>query len=259
MIPKISLNITSSKDINYKSMDVVPDNTQVTGTIGYFSGQSIDPRNVTLYYSINNEDYKSLKLSGGISKLVNFNFDVPKSQLILGNNTVKVYAKDGSGKMTSPSLINIFIGGGLRFGTVSENVAFDTVKGGYDGQLVSRKGKWQVEVVDGRTGKSGWTLQASAEPLRKVFLDKLTGKKSFGEPFNGEIVYKNMAGEIKPLKTSTGIYTNSKDSKTKQTIDVINEWNSKLGMFLKINDNNNSSGTYEGQINWVLVDGISSI
>lgn len=252
-IPEMLLNVTSSKNINYKSMDTTPVNTQVTGTVGY-SGKNIDPNIVTVYYSINNGNPKSFNLSGGSSKLANFNFDVPKTQLILGNNTVKVYAKDSSGKMTSPSTINIFVGGGLRFGTVSKDVAFETVKGGYAGQLVSRKGKWQVEVEDGRTGKHGWTLKAKAEPLKK----KIGDNKYTDEVFKGEIVYKNMLVEVKPLTVGTNIYTNIKDSISKQTIDVVNEWNSKLGMFLKVHDNNNSSGTYEGKITWSLIDGIGS-
>ncbi|MGQ2375770.1 hypothetical protein [Companilactobacillus zhachilii] len=252
-IPEMLLNVTSSKNINYKSMDTTPVNTQFTGTVGY-SGKNIDPNIVTVYYSINNGNPKSFNLSGGSSNLANFNFDVPKTELILGNNTVKVYAKDSSGKMTSPSTINIFVGGGLRFGTVSKDVAFETVKGGYAGQLVSRKGKWQVEVEDGRTGKHGWMLKAKAEPLKK----KIGDNKYTDEVFKGEIVYKNMLGEIKPLTVSTNIYTNIKDSISKQTIDVVNEWNSKLGMFLKVYDNNNSSGTYEGKITWSLIDGIGS-
>lgn len=253
-IPEMLLNVTSSKNINYKSMDTAPVNTQVTGTVGYSSGEDIDPTKVTVYYSINNGNPKSFNLSGGSSKLANFNFDVPKTELILGNNTVKVYAKDSSGKMASPSTINIFVGGGLRFGTVSKDVAFETVKGGYAGQLVSRKGKWQVEVEDGRTGKHGWMLKAKAEPLKK----KIGDNKYTDEVFKGEIVYKNMLGEIKPLTVGTNIYTNIKDSISKQTIDVVNEWNSKLGMFLKVHDNNNSSGTYEGKITWSLIDGIGS-
>lgn len=252
-IPEMSLNITSSKNISYKSMDTAPANTKVTGTVGY-SKKNIDPTKVTVYYSINNGNPKSFNLSGGSSNLANFNFDVPKTELILGNNTVKVYAKDSSGKMASPSTINIFVGGGLRFGTVSKDVAFETVKGGYAGQLVSRKGKWQVEVEDGRTGKHGWMLKAKAEPLKK----KIGDNKYTDEVFKGEIVYKNMLGEIKPLTVGTNIYTNIKDSISKQTIDVANEWNSKLGMFLKVHDNNNSSGTYEGKITWSLIDGIGS-
>lgn len=250
-IPEMSLTTDPSGTINYKSMDLTPEKTPIKGTVRYFSGKNISPSNVTVHYNVNNKDYESFKLSGSLSDKALFDLDILKTQLILGNNTVKIYAEDSFGKRTSPSLINIFIGGGLEFGTVSKDVAFDTVKGGYAGQLVPRKGEWQLEVVDGRIGKNSWTLQASASPLEK----EVSGKPT-GEVFKGEIVYKNIMGKILPLKNLTGIYANSKDSDSKQTINVTNEWNSKLGMFLKVNDNNNSSGTYTGKITWSLIDGI---
>lgn len=248
-IPSMLLTTDPSGTVNYGSMDAVPDLVPIRGTVKYSNNQIIDPSKVTLHYIVNSNPANSFKLTGTQSNFASFNFDVLKSQLFIGPNTVKIYATDDSGQTTSQSVINIFIGGGLQFGKVSRDVSFNSVNVGYAGQLVPRKEPWQLEVTDGRSGESSWTLQAEADKMINEENKKL---------LDGDIVYKSLGGELMPLSELTSIYTNIKNSNSSQTVDVAKQLDSQTGIFLKLNGRN-TSGKYSGKITWSLIDGIKNI
>lgn len=245
-IPTMLLTTDPKGTINYSSMNAVPDLVPIKGTVKYSNNSSIDPSKVTLHYKVNNNPISSFNLSGGTSSVAQFDFDVLKSQLLIGSNAVKIFATDDNGQSTAQSTINMFIGGGLEFGHVSDNVSFEPVNVGYSGQVIPRQEGWQVEVVDGRGSGRSWTLQAKASEL----IDNKTKKE-----LKGGIVYRNVSGHDLPLNEETSIYQNTKYSTGKQTIDITKDWTSNLGLFLKLTDHN-TGGKYVGKITWTLSDGL---
>lgn len=240
-----SMLLTISDKIDYQGMESVPDNTQISGDIKYSNGSYINPSTITMHPGVNGVTQDTFNLSGSTSQSAHYIFNVPKSKLHVGSNTVTIKATDTSGNTSSVGTVIISIGGGLQY-KVSDNVSFQSVNVGYAGQIVPRQNDWHIQITDGRDIGSSWTLQARAHDL----INTVTAQK-----LDGEMVYKNDAGKILSLISPTDIYSNTKQSEADQTVNVENYWNSKKGIFLKLN-NKNSSGNYVGKIDWVLTDGL---
>ncbi len=240
-----SMSLTVSDRVDYKNMESVPDLTAISGNVSYSNGSLINPSDVTMHPNINGIEQNTFKLFGNTSQNAHYIFDVQKNNLHVGSNVVTIFANDNLGNSTSVGSVVIFIGGGLDY-KVSKYVSFEPINVGYAGQIVPRQDDWHIQVTDGRSIGRSWTLQAKATELIK---------EDSTQKLDGEIVYKNSVGNVLPLTNLTDIYTNTKQSEEKQIVNVEDDWNSNLGMFLKLN-NENSSGRYHATINWILNDGL---
>ncbi|MBL3531623.1 hypothetical protein JMJ99_09615 [Companilactobacillus zhachilii] len=245
-----------SGTITYPNMDTIPDNVLIDGSVWYGAGYSINYNNITVNSSLNDEQNDTIKCTQKDFQTVGFNLNIPKDKLHKGINILKVQAVSSVTNngvtvvLKSKELqIDIEVGGGLKFGDVSKNVAFKSVNEGHNNQIVPRQDGWKVEVIDGRGSESSWTLQAEAS--------KLINPDS-KEELNGEMVYKDSSGKLLTLTNPTSIYTNTKDTDSSQKIDVVKSWNNNVGIFLRLNQSN-SSGQYSGTITWGLLDGIKNI
>ncbi|WP_334329929.1 lectin-like domain-containing protein [Companilactobacillus sp. HBUAS59699] len=254
LLDTLMIDSDPSGTINYASQDAVPENTVINGTVWYGNGTFIKEGDLKVFSSLNDEKYvPNDVIRSNVYTSGSYELNIPKNKLHIGTNTLKIYAQDNikgasdvATNTTKLLTINIVIGGGLRFGNVSDQVNFQPVNMGYPGQLVSRQKGWQVEVVDDRSRGKGWILSAKASDL----VNEKTKQK-----LNGTIVYKNISGNILSLAEPTDIYKNTKDSDNPQTIDVADKWTNNLGIFLKLN-NSNMGGKYQGKITWNLKDAL---
>ncbi len=251
----LMISTDPSGTINFPNKDTIPDNILIDGSIWYGNGVPIKPSNITVYSKLNDSPSESMKLTKNKDYLTaSFLLNIPKSQLHIGTNNLKIYAVSSVAlnSVSAPVVltsrevnISINVDGGLRFGEVSDNVSFQPVNSGYTGEMVPRQDGWHVQVIDGRASGNSWTLQARAHDLIN----------QSGQVLNGNIVYKNVMGKLMPLADLTNIYTNTKDSDASQQIDITESWTDKLGMFLKLTSDS-SAGKYSGKIDWVLNDGL---
>ncbi len=256
-VDDLMISTDPSDTISFPNIDTIPENVLIEGSVWYGTGMLIRPSNITMYSSLNGEQNDPMVLTTQKDfQTATFNLNVPKDKLHVGPNILKLHAVSNvtnngvTATLQSREVqITINVDGGLRFGNVSKDVSFNPVNLSYDGQIVQRQSGWEVEVIDGRSGESSWTLQAEASKLNKL---------DTKEALNGEMVYKDTAGELLSLASPTDIYTNKKDTDTSQKVDIVKDWNNKLGIFLKLNGDN-SSGSYSGKITWSLIDGIKNM
>lgn len=255
-VDSLMISTDPSGTITYPNMDTISDNVLIDGSVWYGAGYGINYNNITVDSSLNDEQNDTIKCTQKDIQTAGFNLNIPKDKLHKGTNILKVQAVStvtNNGVtvvLKSKELqIDIEVGGSLKFGDVSKNVAFKSVNEGYNNQIVPRQDGWKVEVIDGRSSESSWTLQAEASRLINP---------DSKEELNGEMVYKDNSGKLLTLTNPTNIYTNTKDTDSSQTIDVVKSWNNNVGIFLRLN-HSNSSGQYSGKITWSLLDGIQNV
>ncbi|WP_125764144.1 L-type lectin-domain containing protein [Companilactobacillus hulinensis] len=245
------LRMTMNPDgtLEYSSMSQLEDQIHVQVEVHYMGGQTIYPKNITLYSEIVGANQQSAKtLQGPPGDTAPFDLYIDKKNLKVGQNTIKVYAKNFRTKWTKTHTIIINIGGALEFGNIQQDVFFKPIHVDQpeQGRLIPRQNGWQVEVVDGRPSGVGWTLQAQADDM----IDKAKNQK-----LNGNMIHRDEDGNIKPLGELTNIYSNVKHCEEVETIDVAGKWSEDSGILLQLNDQC-LAGNYNGLIHWNLVDSV---
>lgn len=242
-VPALMMSTNPACTLNFGSMSQVPDSLEIHGEVWFANGGRIDPTIVTVMNSLNGNT-GAMKLSGAIAKKASFVLYVDKKNLHIGQNNLKISAKNKYNMKTKEYEIIINIGGGLQFGNVKEEVSFVPVMAGTTNEMVGRQEGWQVEVVDSRPGGNSWQLQAKAEKLIQ---------NETKDVLDGDVVYKNPDGGVVELHQATTIFTNVKPDDNVQTVDVASTWNNDCGIMLKLNSCN-QAGSYRGRIHWCLVD-----
>ncbi|WP_125764142.1 L-type lectin family protein [Companilactobacillus hulinensis] len=243
-----ALNISTdpSGTVNYGSLSEIPDTIPVTGNIWYSKVSTINPATIKVKSSFNGGATVTTSATGIIGATAPFSLSIDKSQLHIGQNTLTLYGQDNAGKRTKEVTIIFNVGGGLSFGKIATDVFFKDVHLGYKGEIVPRKPGWQIEVIDGRSTRKGWTLQARATSL----VDEKTSSQLIGE-----IVHRNDSGTVSPLLNWTDIYSHVKDTDDVETFDVANAWTQNNGVLLQLNGKN-KAGSYSGKMEWNLLDSI---
>ncbi|KRK64733.1 extracellular protein [Companilactobacillus tucceti DSM 20183] len=244
-IPEMMISARSLVNIDDSSMDQIPDQIPINGDVWYTNGNSIVPSNVTLHANMGsyNNEFQLTKYNG---TKATFDFDIPKTELIKGQNILTVYATDNVGRQTGKVQIVFTVAGNLEFGNFDRMVFFENVKQNQSDVFIKRQNGWHMEIIDGRSIGRSWTLQAKATDL----IDETNGHK-----FNGNIVYRCADGFVHSLSNYQSIFSNTKNIEDTQKIDVASKWTDDSGILLQ-SGKSNSPGAYTGTIFWSLVDGL---
>jgi len=245
-VDALNINTNPSGTVNYGSLSEIPDTIPVTGNIWYSKVSTINPATIKVKSSFNGGATVTTSATGSTGATAPFTLSINKSQLHIGQNTLTLYGQDNAGKRTKEVTIIFNVGGGLSFGKIATDVFFKNVNLGYKGEIVPRKPGWQVEVIDGRSTRQGWTLQAKATPL----VDEKTSSQLIGE-----IVHRDDDGTVSPLLDWANIYSHAKDTDDVETFDVANAWTQNNGVLLQLNGKN-KAGSYSGKMEWNLLDSI---
>lgn len=246
-LPQMMISAKSAVSIDGISLDKVPDQIPISGEVWYTNGNNIRPSDVTLHINMGKytNEFNLTKNNGSNAA---FDFEIPKTELIKGQNILTVYATDNKGLQTGKVQLIFNISGNLEFGDFEKKVSFQNIKQVQSNEIIPRQDGWQVEVIDGRNSGQGWTLQAKSTDLFN----------ELGHKLDGNIIYRSLNGRIYPLNNYQSIYWNTKESDDVQTVDVASEWTKDSGVLLQLGKYN-PAGVYSGTISWSLVDGIKNI
>lgn len=153
---------------------------------------------------------------------------------------------DPYGRVTNTLTYNLKLVRTLLQLNVLPNYSFEDVKPlSNQNSLINRNGKWDISV---RSFKSAWKLTAHSSDMIKTQGNTTTN-------MNAEIVFSNN-GQIASLKDGTPtIASNSNTQGADTTFDVTNDWDNNKGIFLEPTGPL-ISGTYQGQINWDLINSV---
>ncbi|MFC6322469.1 L-type lectin family protein [Companilactobacillus baiquanensis] len=246
-LPQMMISAKSAVSIDGISLDKVPDQIPINGEVWYTNGNNIRPSDVTLHINMGKytNEFNLTKYNGSNAA---FDFEIPKTELIKGQNILTIYATDNKGLQTGKVQLIFNISGNLEFGDFEKKVSFQNIKQVQSNEIIPRQDGWQVEVIDGRNSGQGWTLQAKSTDLFN----------ELGHKLDGNIIYRSLNGRIYPLNNYQSIYWNTKESDDVQTVDVASEWTKDSGVLLQLGKYN-PAGVYSGTISWSLVDGIKNI
>jgi len=112
--------------------------------------------------------------------------------------------------------------------------------------LIQRQGNWDIDVMSYR---SKWNLYAEQTA-------NFTQKMSDGsiDKMNANMIFIDKKNNSSALSSgATYISSGSASGITENNVDVSDNWSSDDGILLAINGYN-TSGTYQGEITWSLVD-----
>jgi len=214
----------------------------------YYANNDYQPdyENMIVYTSLNGEEYAPT------DKLVNSNGDfvlnIPNKDL-RDSNTVSFYVKDSQNNSSNTVERKINVGKALSFGKIQTDF-FQTINATNNSQIIPRKNKWSIPVIDNRKKGSPWTVEASNPGGLEI--------KNTGTKLKGHLIYKDPKNNIFPIKdANVKIDQHIKDKDGETTTDIPGQWKPNNGILLAI-DPHNTKGTYSGTINWTLYDTLSN-
>ncbi|MFH5811392.1 hypothetical protein [Companilactobacillus sp. FL22-1] len=237
---KLDSNFPNHKKIN------PGEDVDVDGQLYYTNNNTIVNSNITVHPTLNGKSLPAFKLDDK-DPAGSFKIHLDHSQFKNPSiNTLSFFAIDTSRNISNPLNKVIEIGSSVSL-DVSKNVAFNDIKFSKGNQIISRKPGWIVKVTDNRNSGNSWRLEAKGSPLINI-----TNKT---QTLNGNMLFKDSFDQIFPLDKNVQISQNTKTSDEEQITDVTQTWTSDNGILLSLLKPS-LAGTYQGVIDWTLVDSI---
>ena len=173
-----------------------------------------------------------------------FTYSIDSDYLNVGKHTLNVYSIDSEQNKSNTESLTINVYGTLAFTQVSPTVSFKTTEVPLTKKIVQRNEDWDIRVKDTRGVGGSWHLDMT---LASEFSD-------IDRPLNylaDGLIYKRGETEttIVPGVSET-VYTNQTTGITEVPIS----WSDNEGVLIQVNAAS-MIGTYEGTLNWTLVDG----
>lgn len=241
---KLSLESSSPNPITLKPHE----STFVPGKVTYVGTGSVPSFTTMNVYQTLNGTTTNLGKIVDSSGNFNLNFNADQLNKI---NTLSFYVTDSLGNTSNSITRQINVGGLLSFGYIQDQVLFKPTNGSFGNQIIPRKDNWQIDVVDSREMGSNWTVQAKASDL--ILTEDLQ------TPLKGNLIYRDSSGkDHNLLNNAINVATHTKDIEESQTKNITDSWTTNSGILLSM-ENGNVEGSYQGEIQWILLDSIPNI
>lgn len=241
---KLSLESSSPNPITLRPHE----STTVPGKVTYVgNGTTPSYSTMNVYQTLNGTTTNLGKIVDSSGNF-NLNFNADDLDKV---NTLSFYVTDSLGNTSNTVSRQIDVGGLLKFGYIQDKVAFKSTNGSFFDQIVPRLGDWQIDVIDSREKGSNWTVQAKASDL--ILTEDLQ------TPLKGNLIYRDSSGKDHNIfNNATNVATHTKDIEEPQTKNITDSWTTNSGILLSM-ENGNVHGSYQGEIQWILLDSLPNI
>ncbi|WP_334329753.1 hypothetical protein [Companilactobacillus sp. HBUAS59699] len=242
---KLLLDVDNEREITMSSDDVL----HITGSISHDDGSNFVGGLSRIAYYINGELrlYDMTKIDDDDKSIYEFKYDWNGSVFKEGDNELKIIAQDVDNlgnivRESEPVTIKVYITNKLLQLTSDKNYKFQASNQSNESKILKRADKWTLDVT---SAKTSWILTARS--------DGLMG--SNGIPLSGDMIYRKDGNEYTLADDPVEIDRDGTVSTDKEITHIADEWLPTEGVLLKIQPNV-SAGTYTGEIEWTLVDGL---
>ncbi|EGO6561348.1 hypothetical protein GZ789_001496 [Enterococcus faecalis] len=202
-----------------------------------------DSQWVSLYYILDNQ--APIQFAKEITNSMQetaYNWNINAADLPLGTHQLNVYGEDTEGQQSNIATLTLSVTGELQFTNVSDQVSYETKEIPQSTTTAKRNNDWDIRVKDTRGVGSEWHVDVT---LEKLFTNQQN------QSLNEALVYKDSSTEsLLQVGIATTVYT----KKTTDGKEVPIDWKEDQGLLMKVHSSD-YAGTYQGTLNWTLVDG----
>lgn len=210
------------------------------------SGEEAD--DLVLKYAINgvvNDSMTEIILNPTINEVHARTATLKAEMLPIGEYSLTVVAEwQKSGMKSNVGKINLLVvAGTMSFSKVPEEVSFEPGAITNKAQTLARRAGWDIQIEDFRGKGSKTTLYA-----------KLTGdfKTKENHVITNSLIYVNPNNQITPIPVDSSIKVFEQET-TETFANVAVDWQANQGILFDLKPGN-YSGTYQGEIEWTLLD-----
>ncbi|MEI5990893.1 hypothetical protein A5881_002398 [Enterococcus termitis] len=182
-----------------------------------------------------------------LNQPIDFTYEIPGAQLlVLGDHTVKVYAKDSEGNQSEVVQFTLDVRGYLAFKDMPpETLDFDATKIGSKGSYSKLNKSVDFSVEDYRGSNTSWKLVGSLTSELQDSATKTTIKDG--------IIYRDEDGNETPFTTDATVKLSTGKATASNVLFPIKWGTDDKGIFIKTPPDV-KKGTYTGGIEMSLVD-----
>lgn len=254
-------DITFTKKINVKVKAVPPvvtipeAGTRVVSSKGMpysFSGtvSDEDSEDMSLFVTVDNGSPTTIwekQENTELNQPIDFTYEIPGAQLlVLGDHTVKVYAKDSEGNQSEVAQFTLDVRGYLAFKDMPpETLDFEQAKIGSKGSYSKLNKSVDFSVEDYRGSNTSWKLVGSLTSELQDSATKTTIKDG--------IIYRDEDGNETPFTTDATVKLSTGKATASNVLFPIKWGTDDKGIFIKTPPDV-KKGTYTGGIEMSLVD-----
>ncbi|MGX7265089.1 hypothetical protein [Enterococcus crotali] len=254
-------DITFTKKINVKVKAVPPvvtipeAGTRVVSSKGMpysFSGtvSDEDSEDMSLFVTVDDGAPTTIwekQENTELNQPIDFTYEIPGAQLlVLGDHTVKVYAKDSEGNQSEVAQFTLDVRGYLAFKDMPpETLDFEQAKIGSKGSYSKLNKSVDFSVEDYRGSNTSWKLVGSLTSELQDSATKTTIKDG--------IIYRDEDGNETPFTTDATVKLSTGKATASKVLFPIKWGSDDKGIFIKT-PSDVKKGTYTGGIEMSLVD-----
>ncbi|OJG91513.1 hypothetical protein RV15_GL000599 [Enterococcus silesiacus] len=210
------------------------------------SGEEAD--DLVLKYAINgavNDSMTEIIANPTINEVHTRTATLKAETLPIGEYSLTVVAEwKTSGMKSTVGKINLLVvAGTMSFSKVPAEVSFEQGAITNQPQTLARKAGWDIQIEDFRGKGSRTTLYA-----------KLTGdfKTKENHIITNSLIYVNQNNQVTPIPMDSSIKVFERET-TETFANVVVDWQANQGILFDLKPGN-YSGTYQGEIEWTLLD-----
>ncbi|WP_430603006.1 hypothetical protein IGJ02_000342 [Enterococcus sp. DIV0724b] len=210
------------------------------------SGEEAD--DLMLKYAINgavNDSMTEIIANPTINEVHTRTATLKAETLPIGEYSLTVVAEwKTSGMKSTVGKINLLVvAGTMTFSKVPEEVSFEQGAITNQPQTLARKAGWDIQIEDFRGKGSKTTLYA-----------KLTGdfKTKENHIITNSLIYVNQNNQATPIPVDSSVKVFERET-TETFANVAVDWQANQGILFDLKPGN-YSGTYQGEIEWTLLD-----
>jgi len=245
-VPDIKPTLTTTEPV--KNI-VQGDEIDLSGIVGYDGDYKVTPSKLTWYINANGHNTIN-SYSGDTSAATpqeqDFTIDSTANGMTDPTKpyTVSIYYTDPYGRKSTTQAYTVNILDKTAM-LESTDYKFKSINANSGQRLVGREGTWNLRV---RSVMTPWTLTAKAS--------KMVMGASGSNPIDldGHMIFISKDNIMHNLNEPTFIQSDA-DVPGDETTEIANKWRSNQGVLLDV-DSGTVAGTYNGEVEWTLTNGI---
>lgn len=241
---KLLLDVDNEREITMSNDDEL----DIIGSIRNDDGSDFENNDSSIAFYINGKliTTEITKFNDNQDRsFYDFSVSFDGSEFKEGYNELVIKASESNGTpnpiQSEPVTIKVYITNKLLQLTSGKDYKFQSSNQSNESKILKRADKWTLDVT---SAKTSWILTARS--------DGLMG--SNGIPLSGDMIYRKDGSE-NTLDDPVEIDRDDTASIDKEITHIADEWLPTEGILLKVQPNA-SAGTYSGEIEWTLVDGL---
>jgi len=245
-VPDITPTLTTTDPI--KNI-VQGDEIDLSGIVGYDGDYKVTPSKLTWYIDANNHstiNSYSCDTPEATPQEQDFTIDPTANEMTdpTEQYTVSIYYTDPYGRKPESQVYKVNIIDKTAM-LESTDYKFKSINASSGQRLVGREGTWDLQV---KSVMTPWTLTAKASKM------VMGAGGSNPVDLNGHMVFISKDNAIHNLNEPTFIRSDA-DVPGQETTDIAKDWKSDQGVLLNV-DSGIVAGTYDGEVEWTLTNGV---